>query len=77
MPGWIEKTRKLGWFTVEAALLVIVLCVLLDIIIGTIGVGFIPLVAANAKAFLQAIPPGTTLGIVILVFLYWFIRTRK
>jgi hypothetical protein len=77
MPGWIEKIRKLGWFAVEAALLIIFLCVLLDIIIGTSGVGFIPLVAANAKAFLQAVPPGTILGIVILVFLYWFVRTRK
>jgi hypothetical protein len=38
MPGWIEKIRKLGWFAVEAALLIIFLCVLLDIIIGTSGV---------------------------------------
>jgi hypothetical protein len=77
MFGWIERIQKLGWFAVEVALLLIILCVLLDIIIGTNSVGFIPMVATNAKTFLQAVPAGTILGIVILVFLYWFIRSRK
>ena len=77
MLGWIERIQKFGWFTVEVSLLLIILCVLLDIIIGTSAVGYIPMVASNAKAFLQAVPAGTTLGIVILVFLYWFIRSRK
>ena len=77
MLGWIERIQKLGWFIVEIALLLIILCVLLDIIIGTSTVGYIPMVASNAKAFLNAVPAGTTLGIVILVFLYWFIRSKK
>ena len=77
MPDWIERLRKLGWFVVEASFLVIVLCVLLDIIVGAIGFTFITMVAGNARVFLQSVPPGTTLGVVILIFLYWFIRTKK
>ena len=70
MPKWMALIQKIGWLVVEVALLLIVLCVLLDIIISPVGFGFISLVAGNAKAFLQTVPPGTTLGIVILVFLY-------
>jgi len=76
MPKWIEQIRKLGWLTVEAALLIILLCVLLDII-SPVGFGFVPLVAGNARDFLQTVPSGTILGVVILVFLYWFLRSKK
>ena len=76
MPVWIKKIQKIGWLAVEAALLLIVLCVLLNII-SPVGIGFISLVAGNATNFLQAVPPGTILGVVILVFLYWFIRLKK
>jgi amino acid transporter len=76
MPGWVERIQRIGWVAVEASLLIIVLCVLLDIIVGPIGLGFISLVASNAKNFLQTIPPGTILGLVIIIFLYWFIRSR-
>ena len=77
MPKWMALIQKIGWLVVEVALLLIVLCVLLDIIISPVGIGFISLVAGNAKSFLQTVPPGTTLGVVILVFLYWFVRSRK
>ncbi len=72
----IEQIRKLGWLAVEAALLLIVLCVLLNIILGPDSGAFITSVAANASHFLQAIPPGAFLGVVLIVLLYWFARSR-
>lgn len=77
MKDWLERIRKVGWLAVEAALLLVALCVLLDIILGPQGGGFVSSVAGNAKGFLQAIPPGTFLGVVIVVFLYWFVASRK
>ncbi|MEE2698585.1 MAG: hypothetical protein VX923_02700 [Pseudomonadota bacterium] len=77
MPKRLEQIKKIGWFVVEAALLLVVLCVLLDIIVGSNGFAFISQVASNARNFLHTVPPGTTLGIVILVFLYWFISKKK
>jgi len=72
----IERIRKLGWLTVEAALLLIVLCVLLNIILGKDSGPFITSVAANTTQLLQAIPPGTFLGVILVVVLYWLIRSR-
>ena len=77
MKDWLDGARKIGWLAVEAGLLLVALCVLLDIILGPQGGGFVSSVAGNAKAFLQAIPPGTFLGVVIVVLLYGFIRSRK
>lgn len=72
----IEQIRKLGWLTVEAALLLIVLCMLLNIILGADSGPFIASVATNATQLLQAIPPGTFVGVILIVVLYWLIRTR-
>ena len=72
----IERLRKLGWLVVEAALLLIVLCVLLNIILGKDSGPFITSVAGNATQLLQAIPPGTFLGVILIVVLYWLIRSR-
>ncbi|MSO93520.1 MAG: hypothetical protein EXQ86_09005 [Rhodospirillales bacterium] len=77
MTDWVERVRKIGWLAVEAAVVLVALCVLLDIILGSQGGGFVTSVAGNAKGFLQAIPPGTFLGVVIVVLLYWFVRSRK
>ena len=77
MTEWVNQARKIGWLAVEAALLLIVLCVLLDIIVGQGGGAFIASVAGNAKGFIQAVPSGTFLGVVIVVLLYWFVRSRK
>jgi hypothetical protein len=72
----IEQIRKIGWLAVEAGLLVIVLCVLLNILLGNEGGSFISSVAENATKFLQALPSGVALGVSLIVFLYWFVKNR-
>lgn len=72
----LTQIRRAGWFVVELALLVVILCVLLNIILGTEGSGFISAVAANATNFLQRIPPGTFLGVVLILVLAWLFRAR-
>jgi len=72
----IDQIRRIGWLAVEVALLVIVLCVLLNILLGNEGGSFISFVSENATKFLQALPPGVTLGISLIVVLYWFVRNR-
>jgi hypothetical protein len=72
----IEQIRKVGWLTVEIALLLVIVCVLLNIILGPDSGSFIGSVAANTSQFLQSIPPGTFLGVVLVVVLYWLARSR-
>ncbi len=72
----LEQIRKIGWWVVEAALLIVILCVLLNIILGRESGSFISGVAGNALAFLRDVPSGTFLGIVILLLLYWMWRSR-
>jgi hypothetical protein len=72
----IDQIRKIGWLAAEAALLIIVLCVLLSIILGNEGGPFISSVSGNAGKFLQALPPGVTLGVSLILFLYWFVKNR-
>jgi hypothetical protein len=72
----IEQIRRVGWLTVEIALLLVIVCVLLNIILGADSGSFIGSVAANAAQFLQSIPPGTFLGVVLVVILYWLVRSR-
>lgn len=69
--------RRAGWFVVELALLLVILCVLLNIILGTEGSSFITQVATNATNFLQRIPPGTFLGVVLILVLAWMVRSRS
>ncbi|MSP21330.1 MAG: hypothetical protein EXQ93_07440 [Alphaproteobacteria bacterium] len=73
----IERLRKVGWLAVEAASLLVVLCVLLSIILGAAGGGFITDVAHNATEFLQAVPPGAVLGVALLLVAYWYFRARR
>ncbi len=73
----MERVLRIGWFVVEVAFLLVALCVLLEIIIGPQGGGFVTAVAERAKNFLQAVPPGAVLGVVILVFVYLFITSKK
>src|SRR6516164_8780172 len=63
----IDQIRRIGWLAVEVAVLVIVLCVLLNILLGNEGGSFISFVSDNATKFLQALPPGVTLGISLIV----------
>ena len=66
----------IGWAAVEAAFLLIVLCLLLNIIIGDKADSFISAVAKNAAAFLQSLPPGIFLGLVLIVLIYGFVKSR-
>lgn len=72
----IEQIRSIGWLAVEIALLLVIVCLLLNIILGADSGGFIASVAANATQFLQSIPPGTFLGVVLVVVLYVLVRSR-
>ena len=73
----LDRLRRFGWFVVEAALVLVVLCVLLNIILGKDSGAFIASVAANATNFLQAVPPGSFLGLVMIVVLYLLYRSRS
>lgn len=72
----IERIRKYGWLAAEAGLLLIVLCILLGIILGKDGGPYISSVSENASKFLGALPPGVTLGVSLILLLYWFIKSR-
>lgn len=58
------------------AFLLVVLCVLLNIILGRESGGFISSVAANAMDFLQKVPSGTLLGIFLILVVYWLINSK-
>ena len=73
----IRKILGLGWFAVEAGLVLVFLCVLLNIILGRESGAFIASVAGNTTSFLQAVPPGSFLGVVLIVILYLWYRARS
>ncbi len=72
----IRQITKIGWFIAEVALLLVVLCVLLNIILGKESGGFVSSVAANALDFLQKVPSGTFLGIFLILAVYWLIKSK-
>ncbi|HEX2843449.1 hypothetical protein [Hyphomicrobium sp.] len=77
MPDIIDHIRKAGWLAVEAGLLLVILCVLLNIILGPVSSGeFVAAVATNANTFLQGLPAGTVVGLV-LIFLAYALVTRR
>jgi hypothetical protein len=53
-----------------------ILCVLLHLILGKDGGGFIASVAANTTDLLQKIPSGTLLGIFLILVVYWTVRSK-
>jgi hypothetical protein len=71
-----DSVLRIGWRVVETALLLIVVCVILNIILGSGSGPFIGSVAANANSFIRDVPPGTFLGVVLVVGLYWFFKAR-
>ncbi len=75
----IQKLTKLGWLVVELGFMLVILCVLLNIILGKDSGGFVSSVAANALDFLQKVPSGTILGIflIVILVLYWTARSRE
>ena len=73
----IEKITKIGWLASEVGLMLVVLCTLLQIILGSASGSFISSVAANTVGFLQQVPPGTFLGLFLILALYSFIKYRS
>jgi hypothetical protein len=73
----IQRITKLGWLVVELASMLVVLCVLLNLILGKDAGGFIASVAGNALDFLQKMPSGTVLGVFLILVLYWTVRRRE
>jgi len=76
MANFLRQLRIIGWAAVEAAFLLIVLCLLLNIIIGDKTDSFISGVAKNATTFLQSLPPGIFLGGGFIVENWAFLRSR-
>ena len=72
----LTRLRTIGWAVVEAAFLLIVLCVLLNIILGGDTDSFIASVAKNATDFLQRLPPGIVLGVALIVMIYGLVKSR-
>ncbi|HEV2189024.1 MAG TPA: hypothetical protein VGR70_17575 [Stellaceae bacterium] len=70
------QIRAIGWAVVEVAFLLIVLCLLLDIVIGAQADSFVSKVAKNATAFLQSLPPGVVVGVAAVAVVYGVLRTR-
>jgi hypothetical protein len=70
------RLRTIGWAVVEAAFLVIVLCLLLNIILGDGADSFIAGVAKNATDFLERLPPGIILGIALIAMVYALVKSR-
>ena len=66
----------MAWAVVEAAFLLVVLCLLLNIIVGDKPDSFISNVAKNATTFLQSLPPGIFLGLVLIAVIWGFLRSR-
>jgi len=73
----IQKITKFGWLAIELAFMLVLLCVLLSLILGRDGGGFVSSVAANALDFLQKVPSGTVLGVFLILVLYWTFRRRE
>jgi hypothetical protein len=72
----LAQIRKIGWFVVEAMLVLVAVCVLLNIILGRESGAFISGVAANALELVQRVPPGTFLGVVLILVLAGLLRAR-
>lgn len=70
------QIRMIGWAAVEAAFLLIALCVLLDIVVGAHPGSFVSSVAKNATGFLQSLPPGIVVGLAALAVLYGLLKGR-
>jgi hypothetical protein len=72
----LEQITRVGWRIIELLLLLVILCVLLNIIVGQDSGAVIASVATNALRFLQDIPSGTVVGVLLVVLLYWIVKVR-
>jgi hypothetical protein len=77
MDEMLDRIRRTGWLLAEAGLLIVLLCMLLNIILGAeLGGGFVAAVSSNANAFLRALPAGTVMGLALIVAAYWLAKPR-
>jgi len=75
MTEMLDQVRRAGWLFAEAGLLVVILCLLLNIILGAESSGeFVGAVAKNANAFLQGLPAGTMMGLALVLVAYWLFQ---
>lgn len=75
MTELLDQVRRAGWLIAEAGLLLVVLCLLLNIILGTESSGeFVTSVARNTNAFLQSLPAGTLMGLVLIALAYLLVK---
>lgn len=70
MIDMLDRVRRIGWLVAEAGLLIVILCVLLNILLGPESGRFVSAVAANANVFLLGLPAGVLLGLALVVFAY-------
>jgi hypothetical protein len=71
-----DRIKAIGWLAVETGLLLIALCLILNVILGQEGGTFIASVAENVTKFMQALPPGVTVGMAMIALLFWFAKIR-
>ena len=76
METFLTQLRRVGWAVVEAAFLLIVFCVLLNIILGGEADSFVSGVAGNATNFLERLPAGVFLGVALIVMVYGLVKSR-
>ncbi|HUO44348.1 MAG TPA: hypothetical protein VMT94_05480 [Burkholderiales bacterium] len=72
----IKRAIEIGWLAIEVVAILVILCVLLHLLIGSNNGGYVSFVYANTVDFLQKIPPGTVIGVFLIIFLYWFSKER-
>jgi uncharacterized membrane protein len=73
----IEKICNMGWQAAKAGILLVALCTLLHIIAGPTSGAFITSVHNNVIDFLQKIPSGTFLGLVLAVGIYVHYKSKQ
>jgi hypothetical protein len=72
-----EKSRRFVWAIVEALFQLILLCLLLDIILGDQSGPLVGGVAENSLLFLNAVPQGTILALLAVYLVYLYFRHRR
>jgi hypothetical protein len=74
----IDNIIKTGWRIVEILFILILISVTLGLIIGVDGSGpFINGVLNNSNNFLRNLPPGTFLGVFVVLALYGLIKKKS
>jgi hypothetical protein len=72
-----EKIRRFVWAVIEALFQLVLLCLLLNIVLGASSGFLIGGVAQNAVLFLNAMPQGTILALLAVYLVYLYFRHRR